>query len=54
MDDVMEWIQTVIMEPENMALHFDITKSRVLIEAERILVTTTRRTTDLVRVPELY
>jgi len=42
MDEVMEWVQLVTMEPENMTLHFDITKTRVLIDAQRLLVTTTR------------
>jgi hypothetical protein len=50
MDEVMEWVETVIMEPEKMRLYFDITKSRVIFENDNLLVTTTKRTTDLVRV----
>jgi len=48
--EIMEWIETVLMEQEKMRSVFDINKSKVLISLDKLAITTTRRTTALVYV----
>jgi hypothetical protein len=54
MDDVMEWIETVLMEVDGTKQSpFDIVYSKVFMNLEDMKVTTTTRTTDLIRVQQI-
>ena len=51
MTDVMEWIETVLMEVKGTKQSpFDIEFSKVNLDLDAMKVTTTTRTTDLVKV----
>ena len=51
MTDVMEWIETVLMEIKGTKQSiFDIEYSKVNLELDSVKITTTTRTTDLVKV----
>ena len=48
MDDVMEWIETVLMEVDGVrGSEYDISFSKVFLNLDRTKITTTTRTTNL-------
>ena len=48
MDDVMQWIETVLMEVDGIrGSEYDISFSKVFLNLDRIKITTTIRTTVL-------
>ena len=48
MDDVMEWIETVLMEVDGVrGSEYDIRFSKVFLNLDRTKITTTTRTTNL-------
>lgn len=49
-DDVMEWMETVLMEKEKIGSHFDMSWSRISMDFERVKVKTTRSTAELFKV----
>ena len=55
MDDVMEWIETILMEVEGVRdSDYDIRYSKVFMNLEDMKKTTTTRTTKLTRVFNIY
>ena len=48
MDDVMEWIETVLMEVDGVrGSEYDVSFSKVFLNLDRTKITTTTRTTNL-------
>ena len=50
MDDVMEWIEKILMELDGMKTFYDISYSKMVLNLEDLVVTTTTRTTELKKV----
>ena len=51
----MEWIETVIMEVDGTKFTaYDIEYSKIFLDFETLEITTTRRTTDLVKVSNIH